>query len=107
MTVVAFQGEIGAFSEEAVYQHFGRDVESLPYQAFEHIFEAVEDGIADFSAVPVENSTAGSINKAYDLLLDPNPENALSDGAQSLTPKRFQTLMNELRPIAEAVGRKI
>ncbi|MBV7332121.1 prephenate dehydratase [Chloroflexi bacterium TSY] len=70
MTVVAFQGEIGAFSEEAVYQHFGRDVESLPYQAFEHIFEAVEDGIADFSAVPVENSTAGSINKAYDLLLD-------------------------------------
>lgn len=70
MTVVAFQGEVGAFSEEAIYQHFRQDVEPLPYQAFEHIFDAVEGEIADFAAVPVENSTAGSINKAYDLLLD-------------------------------------
>jgi len=37
----------------------------------------------------------------------PNPEEALSDGAQSLLPERFSDLMQELKPIAEAVGRKI
>ncbi len=70
MTTVAFQGEAGAYSEEALRLQFGDDVVSLPCPAFEHIFEAVEKGEADYAAVPVENSTAGSINKAYDLLLD-------------------------------------
>ncbi len=70
MTTVAFQGEAGAYSEEALRLQFGDDVVSLPCRAFEHIFEAVEAGEADYAAVPVENSTAGSINKAYDLLLD-------------------------------------
>lgn len=67
---VAFQGDHGAYSEEAVRLHFGDDVETVPCRTFEHIFEAVERGEADHAAVPVENSTAGSINKAYDLLLD-------------------------------------
>ena len=70
MTMVAFQGEHGAYSEEAIRQHFGEAVDTLPCQAFEHIFEVVEEGEADLGAVPVENSSAGSINKAYDLLLD-------------------------------------
>lgn len=70
MNVVAFQGEHGAFSEEAIYQHFGPDVETMPCHAFEHIFDAVECGKANFAAVPVENSTAGSINKSFDLLFD-------------------------------------
>jgi prephenate dehydratase len=68
--VVAFQGEHGAFSEEAIRQHFGPEVETLPCRSFEDIFAAVDDGRATFGAVPVENSMAGSINKAYDLLLE-------------------------------------
>jgi 3-deoxy-7-phosphoheptulonate synthase len=35
----------------------------------------------------------------------PNPKEALSDGAQSLTPEQFQVMMQELRAIAEAIGR--
>jgi 3-deoxy-7-phosphoheptulonate synthase len=35
----------------------------------------------------------------------PNPEQAMSDGAQSLRPSRFTELMNQLKPVAEAVGR--
>jgi prephenate dehydratase len=70
MTVVAFQGERGAYSEEAIRQHLGKDVETLPCRAFEHIFEVVENGQAAYGAVPVENSSAGSINKSYDLLLE-------------------------------------
>ncbi|RLE35785.1 3-deoxy-7-phosphoheptulonate synthase [Candidatus Acetothermia bacterium] len=37
----------------------------------------------------------------------PHPEEALSDGAQSLKPARFAALMQELRPVAEAVGRTL
>lgn len=37
----------------------------------------------------------------------PNPACAWSDGAQSLTPERFQQLMSQLRLVAEAVGREI
>lgn len=36
-----------------------------------------------------------------------NPEKALSDGDQSLTPDAFSNLMQELRPVAEAVGREL
>jgi prephenate dehydratase len=70
MTTVAFQGEHGAYSEEALFQHFGEGTTSLPCHAFEHLFAAVESGKADFAVLPVENSTAGSINKSFDLLLD-------------------------------------
>ncbi|HXF60437.1 MAG TPA: prephenate dehydratase [Caldilineaceae bacterium] len=70
MTVVAFQGEHGAYSEEAIVHHFGEGVTTLPCHAFEHIFEAVEGGQADFGLLPVENSSAGSINKSFDLLLE-------------------------------------
>jgi prephenate dehydratase len=68
MPTVAFQGVRGAYSEEATYQFFGSDVDTLPCQSFQAIFEAVESREADFGMQPIENSTAGSINRAYDLL---------------------------------------
>ena len=37
----------------------------------------------------------------------PNPGEARSDGAQSLRPEQFERLMADLRPLAEAVGRRI
>jgi prephenate dehydratase len=70
MTSVAFQGERGAYSEEATYQFFGSEVTTQPCRSFEGIFEEVEAGAVDYGMLPVENSTAGSINQAYDLLLD-------------------------------------
>lgn len=70
MSSIAFQGERGAYSEEAIYQFFGQEVTTLPCRSFEGIFAAVESGEAEYGMLPVENSTAGSINQAYDLLLD-------------------------------------
>ena len=70
MARVAFQGEKGAYSEEAIYQFFGSEVDTEPCRRFEGIFAALEAGSVDYGALPVENSTAGSINQAYDLLLD-------------------------------------
>ena len=70
MKIVAFQGEHGAYSEQAVRQHFGNDCVTLPSATFESIFAAIDSSEADFGVLPVENSLAGSINRAYDLLLE-------------------------------------
>jgi prephenate dehydratase len=70
METVAYQGEPGANSQEAIFQHLGARVNTLACRSFEDIFHAVEDGRATLALLPVENSQAGSINQAYDLLLD-------------------------------------
>lgn len=68
--VVAFQGEPGAYSEQAVRQHFGETVEALPCHSFADIFSAIHEGQARWGMLPVENSLAGSVVPAYDQLLD-------------------------------------
>jgi prephenate dehydratase len=65
---VAFQGEPGAFSEEAVHAFFGDDQETLPVPAWRSVFEAVRDGTATAGVVAIESSLAGSIRETYDLL---------------------------------------
>jgi len=67
---VAFQGEPGAYSEQAVRQHFGPDVVTLPCRSFLKIFDAVQHGQATHGMLPVENSLAGTVIPAYDLLID-------------------------------------
>jgi prephenate dehydratase len=69
VTRVAFQGERGAFSEDAVINFFG-DTELFPSRYIRDVFEAVLGNNVDFGVVPVENSQAGSINDTYDLLLN-------------------------------------
>jgi chorismate mutase/prephenate dehydratase len=67
---VAYQGEPGAYSEEAAFRFFGRSAKGYPAATLDEVFETVELGKAPFAAVPVENSLEGSITRAYDLLLD-------------------------------------
>ena len=67
---VAFQGEPGAYTEEAAIRFFGKSTRGVPYETMDEVFEAVEVGEAPFALVPVENSLEGSITRAYDLLLD-------------------------------------
>ncbi len=68
--IVAFQGEQGAYSEQAVKQHFGAEVETLPCHSFRGIFQAVQNGRATHGMLAVENSLAGTVFPAYDLLVD-------------------------------------
>ncbi len=66
---VAYLGPAGTFSEQAVYQQFGRAVEGLPCVSIDEVFRATEAGTADFGVVPVENSSEGAINRTLDLML--------------------------------------
>ncbi len=68
--VVAFQGEHGAYSEEAARRHFAAEAGTLPCRTFLGIIEALESGRAQFGMLPVENSLAGTVIPAYDLLMD-------------------------------------
>ena len=65
---IAFQGRRGAYSESAARYLFGEDIDVLPMNTFEEIYLAIETGKADGGAIPIENSTAGSIYENYDLL---------------------------------------
>ena len=69
--VVAYQGVDGAYSHLAAMRHFGPrggDVAFRGYPSFRAMMEAVRDGQAHYGVLPIENTTAGSINDAYDLL---------------------------------------
>jgi prephenate dehydratase len=65
---VAFQGEPGAYSEQAVFNYYG-EVETLPCESFDMMFDSVVSGKSDLALAPIENSLAGSIHQNYDLLL--------------------------------------
>ena len=67
---IAFQGERGAFSEEAVVELLGEEIELVPCRTFELLFAAVSRGEADRALAPIENSLAGSVHRTYDLLLE-------------------------------------
>lgn len=67
---VAFQGERGAFSEEAAIRLLGEGIQLVPCSTFEALFASVKEGIADYALAPVENSLAGSVHRSYDLLLE-------------------------------------
>lgn len=71
MTTVGYQGEPGAFGEEAVTGYFGAEVAvPMPMPTFSAVCEAVETGSVDAGVLPLENSLAGTVGDALDALAD-------------------------------------
>ena len=66
---IAFQGERGAFSEEAAVKLLGEDIQLVPRTTFEALYSSTQDGVADYILAPIENSLAGSVHRSYDLLV--------------------------------------
>ena len=67
---VAYQGEPGAFSEEAVRAFFGDAAEAEAVPSWRAVFEAVRDGSVAAGVAAIESSLAGSIRETYDLLAE-------------------------------------
>ena len=65
---IAFQGERGAFSEDAAFTLLGPDIELVPCRNFETLFTSLDEGLAEYVLVPIENSLIGAIRPAVDLL---------------------------------------
>lgn len=66
---VACQGVEGAYSQIAADRFFRHP--SISYlDSFEGVFRAVEQGLCQYGVLPIENSTAGSVNKVYDLMME-------------------------------------
>lgn len=68
-TRIAFQGERGAFSEEAAVKILGEEIQLVPRATFEALYSSIQDGVADYILAPIENSLAGSVHRSYDLLV--------------------------------------
>jgi prephenate dehydratase len=66
---VAFQGERGAFSEEAAVGFFA-DPQPVAVPTWRSVFEAVRDGAVEAGVAAIENSLAGTIRETYDLLAE-------------------------------------
>lgn len=66
---VAFQGERGAYSEDAIYSFFDPTVQVKPCKTLSEVFESVENAETEYGVVPIENSIEGSVNQTYDSFL--------------------------------------
>ena len=67
---VVFQGAPGAYSELAMKNYFGDQVNCFHVDTFRDAMSAIDEGSADFAVLPIENSTAGIVSEIYDLLVE-------------------------------------
>jgi len=65
---VAFQGERGAFSEEAAIRLLGEDVQLVPCRTFADLFQSIPNAKADLIVAPVENSISGIVEPSMQLM---------------------------------------
>lgn len=67
---VVFQGAEGSYSQAAMEQFFGEEVDSFHVDTFRQAMCSLEEGRADYAVLPIENSTAGIVSEIYDLLVE-------------------------------------
>ncbi len=67
---VAFQGIHGAYSEQAIRQHFGDNVETIPCRSFADLFQCIDSQQAEHAILPIENAHAGTVSQSYELLME-------------------------------------
>jgi len=65
---VAFQGERGAFSEEAALKLLGPEIELVPRKTFADLYASFDNDLADYLLAPIENTIAGVVQPSVDLL---------------------------------------
>ncbi|MDF2483908.1 MAG: hypothetical protein K0R46_76 [Herbinix sp.] len=69
-TKVAFYGERGAYTEQAMLEYFKTDIDGQPMETFDEVMQAVRDGEAEYGVLPIENSSTGTLADIFDLLAE-------------------------------------
>ena len=64
---VVFPGAEGAYTQAAMQEFFGDEINSFHVDTFRDAMVAIDEGSADFAVLPIENSTAGIVNEIYDI----------------------------------------
>ena len=65
---IVYQGTEGAYSEEAAIRYFGEKSLRIHVDTFKDAMSLIDEGLADFAVLPIENSSAGIVSENYDLL---------------------------------------
>ena len=66
--IIACQGTEGAYSQIAGERMF-KSPKIMYFKSFDSVFSAIESGFCQYGILPIENSSAGSVKKVYDLML--------------------------------------
>lgn len=69
-TKVAFFGEKGTYTEQAMLEYFKTEVNAIPMGSFGEIMQVIKEGKADYGVLPIENSSTGAITDIFDLLAE-------------------------------------
>ncbi len=67
-TVVCYQGVPGAYSHQAMFKYFGKNIKNINVSDFEDVIDAVKGDMAEYGILPIENSSAGFVNGIYDMV---------------------------------------
>lgn len=67
---IVFQGVEGAYTQVAMKEFFGNDIDSYNVETWRDAMEAIKSGNADYAVLPIENSSAGIVSENYDLLME-------------------------------------
>lgn len=97
-TRVIYQGQPGAYAEEAAKAYFGADCVRTNAKSWEGVLIAIREGLGDYGVLPIENSSTGSISAVYDLLGQygmrhcgraDHPGGTRADGAKRCKPRQY------------------
>ncbi|MBE5968518.1 MAG: chorismate mutase [Lachnospiraceae bacterium] len=71
-TRIAFYGEKGSYTEQAMREYFNKEATGISMGTFTEVMQAVKEGVAEYGVLPIENSSTGSLSDIYDLLAEFN-----------------------------------
>jgi chorismate mutase/prephenate dehydratase len=69
-TRVAYFGERGSYTEQAMSEYFDDRVIGIPMGTFGEVMQAIKEGGADYGVLPIENSSTGTLSDIFDLLAE-------------------------------------
>lgn len=69
-TKIAYYGEIGSYTQQAMLEYFNSRGIGIPMRTFEEVMEALNEDKADYGVLPIENSSTGTLSDIFDLLAE-------------------------------------